>query len=88
MIKPKLEGTVTLGNILVILSLIGGFASFALARETRLVKLEEWQVYQKEQTVRLSEMVTKTAENQSNIIRALDKLTVIIDTPHPGRATP
>lgn len=78
-LRPKIDPTISLGNILMILSMVAGMAVFALQRETRIVKLEAWQVYQTRQTGEIVDAINKNAETQATLARSVDKLSYMVE---------
>lgn len=79
MIRPKIDPTISLGNILMIVSMLAALSVFFLQRETRLVSLEEWRVYQVKQTSEMTEAINKNAATQTDLARSVDKLTYMVE---------
>lgn len=66
---PKYSGEITLGNLLMILSLVGGLALFAVTQSSRLAQVEEQHRAMQQDMQEVREQLKQTSQQINDLTR-------------------
>jgi len=78
--KVEYKGTITLGNILTMVTMLGTLVSLYLAHDTRITRLEFNGQHQGEQITITLTMINRIVENQEQLTRSVDRLNYQLET--------